>query len=153
MAFNKAILLGRITADPELKKTTSGISVVSFTLAVDRKYQKEGEEKKADFIVCNAYRQTAEFVCRNFRKGNTMLVSGEIQQRQWQDNNGNARYATEIAVDEVSFTGGKTTQPNEQFASEAVKSGSPAVQQTIPQTAPKETPKFEALTPDEDLPF
>ena len=101
-SFNKAILMGRLTADPELKQTQSGASVTSFSLAVDRRFSK-GEEKQCDFITIVAWKQTAEFICNHFKKGQAMLVCGEIQTRSWQDQNGNKRYATEVVASEVSF--------------------------------------------------
>ena len=97
--FNKAVLLGRLTADPELKQTVSGISVTSFTLAVDRRY-KNGEEPQADFIPIVCWRQTAEFVSRYFRRGSPILVCGSIQVRKWTDKDGQNRYATEVVADE-----------------------------------------------------
>lgn len=100
-SFNKVILMGRITADPELKQTTSGVSVCRFTIAVDRRYTKE--EKQADFINVVSWRQTAEFICRYFAKGSAILVCGELQTRSWTDNDGNKRYATEVIAGEASF--------------------------------------------------
>lgn len=101
-SFNKVVLMGRITADPEVKQLPSGVPVVSFTLAVDRKYSK-GESKQTDFINCVAWQSTAEFIGKYFTKGMAMLLCGEIQTRSWEDQNGNKRYATEVRVDEVSF--------------------------------------------------
>ena len=101
-SFNKVILMGRLTADPELKQTQSGLAVTSFNLAVDRK-GKTGEDKQCDFISIVAWRQTAEFICRYFKKGQAILVCGELQTRSWQDNNGNKRYATEVVASEASF--------------------------------------------------
>lgn len=149
MAFNKAILMGRLTADPELKATPSGISVISFSLAVDRRYQKEGEEKKTDFINIVAYRQTAEFISRYFHKGNLILVSGEIQSRTWKDKEGNNRYGVEIAADEVSFCGKENTGSTNATTLQQPESGSPAVQTP----APQQTAHFEELKDDQDLPF
>lgn len=102
MAFNKVILMGRLTADPELKQTQGGTTVTSFSLAVDRKYNKE-EEKKCDFITVVAWKQTAEFICKYFKKGSAVLLCGELQTRSWKDNQGNTRYATEVVANEVSF--------------------------------------------------
>lgn len=102
MAFNKVILMGRLTADPELKQTQSGTVVTSFSLAVDRKYNKD-EEKKCDFITVVAWKQTAEFICKYFKKGSAILLCGELQTRSWKDNQGNTRYATEVVANEVSF--------------------------------------------------
>ena len=104
--FNKVILGGRLTADPELKATQSGVSVLSFTVAVNRKYQKEGEAQ-TDFINCVAWRQTAEFITKFFRKGSSISVVGSVQTRSWTDNDGNKRYATDIVVDEAYFVDSK----------------------------------------------
>ena len=99
--LNKVILQGRLTADPELKVTQTGTSVCSFTLAVDRSYG----EKKADFINCVAWRNTAEFICKYFGKGKMLIACGELQVRQFTTNNGEKRYATEVMVSEVNFAG------------------------------------------------
>lgn len=105
-SFNKVILMGRLVAAPELKQTGSGTAVTSFSLAVDRRYNKEGE-KKADFITIVAWRQTAEFICKYFLKGSAILVCGELQTRSWQDADGKNRYITEVVASEVSFAESK----------------------------------------------
>lgn len=105
-SLNKVILIGRLTADPELKQTGSGVAVTSFTLAVDRKHSKD-TEKKADFITIVAWRQTAEFICKYFRKGSAIIVLGELQTRSWQDADGKKRTATEVVASEVSFAESK----------------------------------------------
>ena len=108
--FNKVILLGRITQDLELKTTPSGVSVLSFSIAVDRRFQTKGEEKKADFFNCVAWRNDAEFISRYWTKGRPILVEGELQNRSYVDKNGVTRYVTEIIVDRASFTG--DSRPN-----------------------------------------
>ena len=105
-SLNKVILIGRLTADPELKQTGSGVAVTSFTLAVDRKHGKD-TEKKADFITIVAWRQSAEFICKYFRKGSAIIVLGELQTRTWDDSNGKKHYSTEVVVSEVSFAESK----------------------------------------------
>lgn len=109
--LNTAILMGRLTADPELKTTNSGISVTSFCVAVDRRYQKDGE-KQADFLNVVAWRQTAEFICKHFRKGQMIAVQGSIQTRNYEDKNGNKRTAVEIVAENVSFCGSKSESEN-----------------------------------------
>lgn len=104
--INTAIIMGRITADPELRKTTTDISVCSFTVAVDRNYRTDGD-KQADFINVVAWRGTADFVSRYFKKGDMIAVRGSIQTRNYEDKNGNKRTAVEIVADEVSFCGSK----------------------------------------------
>lgn len=104
--MNIAILMGRLTATPELKHTTSGISVTSFNLAIDRRF-KTGDEKQTDFINCMAWRQTAEFITKYFQKGSMIAVEGTIQTRKYTDKNGNNRVATDVVVNQVHFTGEK----------------------------------------------
>lgn len=108
--LNKAILGGRLTADVELKQTQSGVPVCTFTLAVNRKPAKD-KETVTDFINCVAWRNTAEFISKYFKKGSSLCVAGSIQTRSWDDNNGNKRYATEIIVDEAMFVDSKGDQP------------------------------------------
>lgn len=137
MAFNKVILMGRLTANPELKQTQGGHPVTSFSIAVDRK-GKTGEDKVCDFINVVAWRQTAEFICKYFKKGSAILVCGELQTRSWTDNNGNKRIATEVVAGEVSFCEAKKeTEGN--YIPNAYKT---------PQAA-----NFEAVKDDADLPF
>jgi single-strand DNA-binding protein len=101
-SLNKVILIGHMTADPELKQSTSGVSVCSFSIGVSRRYTK-GEQQQTDFITIVAWRQQAEFVSKYFNKGQAICVCGSLQTRKWTDNNGNKRYATEVIADEVSF--------------------------------------------------
>lgn len=105
--LNSVIIMGRLTSTPELKTTNSGLSVTSFTVAVDRRFQKQGEEKQTDFLNVVAWRQAADFVCKYFNKGSMIAVQGELQTRNYEDKNGNKRTATEIVADNVSFCGGK----------------------------------------------
>ena len=105
MSINTAVIMGRLTADPELKTTASGLSVLSFSVAVDRNYQKEGEEKAVDFINVVAWRKTAEFVSKYFHKGSMIAVEGSIQTRKYEDKDGNKRTAVEILANTVSFCG------------------------------------------------
>jgi single-strand DNA-binding protein len=139
-SFNKVILGGRLTADVELKQTTSGISVCTFSVAVNRKVAKD-QPQKTDFIECQAWRQTAEFISRYFKKGSSICVVGTLQKREWEDKNGNKRYATEVIVDEAMFVDSKNES---QGASDGY----------IPPeySAPVE-PKFEDIDTDSDLPF
>lgn len=105
--MNKAILMGRLVRDPELRTTQSGISVVSFTLAVDRRFKNNQGEREADFIPCVAWRTTAEFVAKWFVQGQRMALVGSIQPRSWEDADGNKRYTTEVIADEVYFADSK----------------------------------------------
>ena len=106
--FNLAILTGRLTADPELKTTPNGISVCSFSIAVDRAYKK-GEEKQTDFLNVVCWRSTAEFVSKWFTKGNLIGIEGSIQTRKFTDKNGNNRTAFEIVANNVHFVESKKT--------------------------------------------
>lgn len=103
--MNACILMGRLTADPELNKTPSGVSVTTFTVAVTRSYVKQGEERQSDFIECVAWRSTADFICKYFRKGQMIAVQGSIQTRSYQDKHGNKRRAVEVHVDKADFCG------------------------------------------------
>ncbi|MGI6545837.1 MAG: single-stranded DNA-binding protein [Fastidiosipilaceae bacterium] len=105
--MNKAILLGRLVRDPELRNTQNGTAVVSFTLAVDRRFKNAQGERQTDFIPCVAWRSTAEFVARYFTQGQRMALVGSIQPRSWDDAEGNKRYTTEIIADEVYFADSK----------------------------------------------
>ena len=102
--LNKVMLMGRLTRDPELRATQSGVSVTTFTLAVDRNFQRQGEERQADFINIVAFRHTADFVKKYFVKGQLACVCGSIQTRTWEQD-GKKNYVTEVIAEEVHFTG------------------------------------------------
>ncbi len=102
--------MGRITQDLELKTTQSGLSVLSFTVAVDRSFVKQGEERQTDFIDCVAWRQQAEFINRYFGKGRMIAIEGTLQKRSYDGRDGTKRWVTEVVVDNVSFTGEKAVQ-------------------------------------------
>ena len=102
--LNHIIIMGRLTRDPELRRTGSGIAVASFTVAVDRDFGKnENGEKETDFIDCVAWRQTGEFVSKYFTKGRMAVVSGRLQIRSWTDKDGNKRRTAEVVADNVYF--------------------------------------------------
>lgn len=104
--LNQTILMGRLTRDPELRRTASGIAVASFTLAVDRDYApKDGAERETDFIDCVAWRQVGEFVCNYFAKGQAAVVSGRLQLRSWTDKDGMQRRSAEVVVENIYFAG------------------------------------------------
>ena len=103
MGLNVVVLIGRMVADPELKRTQSGVSVSSFRVAVDRSFSKE--ERKADFIYVVAWKGTAEFVCKYFHKGSMIALAGSLQTRNYEDKNGNKRTAYEVVANEVHFAG------------------------------------------------
>ena len=149
-SFNKVILIGNMTADPELKQTAAGISVCSFSIAVNRRFAKpEQGQQNVDFINIVTWRQSAEFVSRYFKKGNPILVCGQLQTRTWTDNQGQKRYATEVVADEVSFvtsaaqgaqapTAGAPGYTPEAYGAPSFSTGSA---------------NFEELPSDGDLPF
>lgn len=101
--MNKAILMGNMTRDPEMRTTQSQVPVCTFTLAVERRFKDSSGQRQADFINCVAWRQQAEFVTKYFHKGSRMVVIGAIQTRTYNDKDGNKRYATEVVVDEIHF--------------------------------------------------
>jgi single-strand DNA-binding protein len=119
--FNLVVLSGRLTADPELKTTPSGVSVCSFTIAVERRY-KQGEERQADFVNIVAWRQTAEFVSKFFSKGSMIGIEGSIQTRKYQDKDGKNRTAFEVVANNVQFIESKksegATEGNSSFTTE-----------------------------------
>lgn len=142
--FNKVILAGRLTADPELKTTQSGVSVTSFTVAVNRPKTKDGESK-ADFLDVTAWRQTAEFVTRYFHKASSILVEGSLQKRSWEDQNGQKRHVYEVVADRAYFVDGR----DDNF----VPSGNAAPAPTyVPEAYNASAPKFEDAE-DDTLPF
>lgn len=127
--FNKVIIGGRLTADAELKQTPSGVSVCAFSIAVNRK----GTKDKTDFIDVIAWRQTAEFISRYFKKGSSICIVGNLQKREWTDKNGQKRYATEVIAEEASFVDSKN---------DSSSSGDDSHNE-----------EFEAIADSDDLPF
>ncbi len=146
--LNKVILGGRIATDPELKQTPSGVSVISFSLAVNRAYSSKDGERQADFINIVAWRQTAEFISRFFRKGSSICILGSIQTRSWTDQNGNKRYATEVVADEANFVDSKSESNGGQGSYVPDAYSTPAYA-----TPAASEPKFEEIADDDDLPF
>ena len=105
--MNKAILMGRLTRDPEVRYSQNNLVICNFTLAIDRRFSRQGEEKQTDFIPIVTFGKTAEFCEKYFQKGQQVLVAGRIQTRSWDDNEGKKRYATEVVSDEVHFADSK----------------------------------------------
>lgn len=137
--LNKVVLVGRLTATPELKQTINGVTVCNFTLAVNRKWQGSASgapaKPQADFISIIAWRQTAEFIKRYFDKGSCICIVGGIQTRTWEDAKGEKRYATDVVAEEAMFVDNKTADiPNQDFK-------------------PHVEPKFEEVDTNGDLPF
>ena len=135
--MNICVLMGRMTADPELKKTPSSASVTSFTVAVNRSYVKQGGERQTDFIDVVAWRNTAEFISKYFRKGQMIAVQGSIQTRSYEDKQGNKRKAVEVVVEKADFCGDKKTEAKPDFNG-------------FPKGSAND---FSTISEDEDMPF
>ena len=149
--LNKSILGGRLAADPELKQTQSGVSVCSFKVAVNRRYAKDGNQE-ADFINCQAWRQTAEFICKYFKKGSSICVVGAIQTRSWEDN-GQKRYATEVVVDEAYFVDGKGDGVEAAKPTQTIPNPTQWGKGQMPSAYSGMSDQFEEIPGDEALPF
>ena len=148
--FNKAILVGRLTADPELKQTPNGVSVTSFSIAVGRAFAPKGGERQTDFIDIVAWRQTAEFICRYFSKGKAILIEGAIQTRTYVDKNGQNRRAWEIVADSAHFVEGKNASPDSGSAPPPFLAAQSA---PAPAYASGSAEDFQDIDDDGDLPF
>lgn len=141
--MNKVILMGRLTRDPEIRYTqTNNTMVASFSLAVNRRFARQGEERQADFINIVAWNKTAEFVSKYFKKGQQVGVIGRIQTRTWDDDQGQKHYVTEVVAEETYFADGKRD-------SDGVSS---SFENTFGSEASNPNPDFE-VTPSDDLPF
>ena len=139
--INSVVLMGRLTYDPELRTTPNGISVVRIQLACDRNFQRSGEERKADFIDVTAWRQTAEFISRYFRKGSMIAVEGSIQTENFTDKDGNKRKSVQVVANNVSFCGSKA---------ESGTASNPAFSQPAPSYASADNSDFEEIIDDDD---
>ncbi len=158
--LNVVALMGRLVATPELKHTQNGISVVTFTVACDRNFARQGEQRQTDFIDVTAWRQTADFVCKYFQKGSMIALDGSIQTRKYQDKNGNNRVAFEVVANNVSFTGSKASSGGNSPApySQNVAPAAPAayaapVPEAVPSYSAGANDDFAVIDDSEDLPF
>ena len=153
-SYNKVLLMGNLCADPELKQTPSGVSVCSFRIGVQRRYRDADGRSVSDFINIVAWRQTAEFVCKYFRRGASIIVEGSLQVREYNDAQGNRRYATEVVAWEVQF-GASKGSAGQSSAAPAGQNGGVAAPagQDASMAAPPEVPRFEDLGAEDDLPF
>lgn len=149
--MNKVIIKGRLTADPELKNTASGISACKFTVAVDRKYTKQNGEKEADFISCQAWRSTAELITKYFRKGSPILVEGMLRTGKYQDRNHSdvTHYTTDVVVEGVEFCESKNNSSG--AGTTAQPTTPPAQPDYIPTYS--DTADFEEILSDGEVPF
>ena len=164
--LNHIVIMGRLTRDPELRTTQSGVSVTSFTVAVDRDYSgQNGGQKETDFIDCVAWRSTGEFVSKYFSKGSMIVVSGRLQSRKWQDREGNNRTSWEINADNVWFGeskknadagGNAPTQGGGYYAQQGQYGAAPTQQYGTRPSAPPPPDvqvSYEELDDDGELPF
>ena len=152
--LNKVILMGHMTADPELKQTTSGISVCSFSIGVNRRYSKADQgQQSVDFINIVSWRQQAEFVSRYFKKGSSIIVCGSLQTRNWTDNQGQKRYVTEVVADEVSFGAPANASQNMGGESKPASQGYTPAAYGAPSFNNAQSSDFEEIPSDESLPF
>ena len=149
--MNAVCLMGRLTADPELRHTQSQVAVTSFTVAVDRAYTPKGQEKQTDFINIVAWRQTAEFVCRYFRKGQRIALQGSLQSRSYTDKDGNKRTAYEVVADHVFFAESKNS--SEPAPSTHYDSQVPQFNEAPPAFSTAGAGDFEEIVGDDELPF
>ena len=157
--LNKVILAGRLTADPEMKQTPSGVTLVTFSLAVNRRFSSrdgQGQQPEADFFRITAWRNTAEFIAKYFRKGSAICICGSIQNRSWTDQNGQKRYMTDIIAEEANFVESR----NAQDGMSGMGMGMPGMGAPDAYSAPaysspvqNSAPKFEEIKTDDDLPF
>lgn len=146
-SFNKVILIGHLTADPELKTTASGLSVTSFSIGVNRRSSSDSTQTQVDFINIVCWRKTAEFVTRYFTKGRPILVCGQLQTRSWVDNNNNKRYVVEVVADEVSFVDKKSDSGVPTYR-DAVSG-----YDNVPNFSSQPDSAFEEMSADDVLPF
>lgn len=151
--LNVIALMGRLVADPELRHTPNGIATCTFRIAVDRSFVRAGEERKADFIDIVAWRQSAEFVCKYFRKGNLIAVNGSLQTRNYEDKNGNKRTAYEVVADNIHFAESKGSTNSGGYAAPASSEPTRAVPSAPVSYAAGTADDFAVIDDNEDLPF
>ncbi len=155
--MNKIILVGRLTKDPEVRSTSAGFQTANFTVAVSRNFKNKEGNYDADFLPCVAFRQTADFVSKFFKKGSMICLDGRVQTRSYDAQDGSKRYVTEVVVENVEFAGGKNdsnTSSNNQYVdapSEAPIDNLP--EYDIPISDPYENYDKEVSLSDNDLPF
>ena len=142
--LNVIALMGRLVADPELRHTPNGIATCTFRIAVDRNFVRAGEERKADFIDIVAWRQSAEFVCKYFHKGNMIAVNGSLQTRNYEDKNGNKRTAYEVVADNIHFAESKASSGGYAGGYGAAPAAAPA-----PRAVPEQPVNFAAGSADD----
>ena len=159
--LNKAILMGRLTRDPELRHTQSNMAVCSFSLAIDRGRKDQNGERQTDFIDCVAWGRQAEFVAQWFNKGAMAIVVGRVQSRRWQDQNGNNRTAVEVVANNINFAGSKNSnaggganyQNHSAPAYQNAAPARPAAVEAAPSYSAGNADDFAVIDDSDDLPF
>lgn len=146
--LNRITIMGRLTRDPELRKTSSGVSVASFRIACDRDRAPTGQEKETDFVDVVAWKNTADFVSRNFHKGSMAIVSGRLQMRNWTDKEGQKRIAAEVNLENIYF--GEKRQSDREYGNPP---GSDPEDHPAPECESQDVPNYEELNEDDELPF
>ena len=148
--LNKVILGGRVASEPEQKQTPSGVSVVTYSMAVGRRFAPEGQERETDFFRVTAWQSTADFIARYFRKGDAICITGRIQNRSWTDQSGQKHYITEIIAEEANFVENK----RDRLEGQAPASGTAAMPPPTVYTSPAaQGIRFEEIQTDDGCPF
>ena len=148
--LNKVILGGRVASEPEQKQTPSGVSVVTYSMAVGRRFVTEGQERETDFFRVTAWQSTADFIARYFHKGDAICITDRIQNRSWTDQSGQKHYITEIVAEEANFVENKRDRPEGQ----APASGTAAMPPPTVYTSPAaQGIRFEEIPTDDGCPF
>ena len=150
--FNKVILGGRLTAEPELKQTPTGIPVITFSVAVNRRFAKNAEQK-ADFIYCRAWRERAELISRYFHKGSSISIVGSLQQNNWTDQQGAKHTTYEVVVDEVNFVDSASESRAQSGAGGNFNPYTNAADQPGTSGTAEDASAFEQVENEDDLPF
>ena len=154
--MNTVALMGRLTYEPELRSTNEGVSVLRFQIAINRRYQKAGEERKADFIDCVAWRDRADFISRYFHKGSMIAVEGSIRTDTYTDKDNNQRKSVEVEVNNVSFCGSRSETEGDSYVPAPQQQQQNRVEQPAPSYSNATGGDFEEIIDDEeddDLPF
>ena len=148
--LNKVILGGRVASEPEQKQTPSGASVVTYSMAVDRRFAPEGKERETDFLRVTAWQSTADFIARYFHKGDAICITGRIQNRSWTDQSGQKHYITEIVAEEANFVENKRDRPEGQAPASGTATMPPPTVYTSPAA---QGIRFEEIPTDDGCPF
>ena len=153
--MNKIILIGRLTKDPEVRSTSTGITTANFTVAAQRPFKNKNGEQEADFLPCVAFRNSADFISKYFKKGSMICVEGRVQTRNYDAQDGTKRYVTEVVANNVTFVGGKndSTPSSEESGTDYGMSSSSEVEPMDLAEDPYKDFGSEVTLSDDDLPF